>query len=167
MSNSSHSSLSYSRSLVEKISFKSMMRCLLLLNKWRSSIDNYAPSLVAHGVWVLLNNTWKDDLWWIMSWVILLSTASDQIWHLPECTWVLSVKVKYHMVHCCSFLRVHLLHGSKSPQGRPQHWLNQILFFRVGQEWILFFGRTLQMQFDSPSQSLAPSTTRREDRDDS
>lgn len=165
MSNSPHSSLSHSRSLVGKISLKSMVRCLVLLNKGRSSIDNYALSLLAHGVWVLINNTWKDD--WIMSWVILSKAASDQIWHLLECTWVLSVKVKYHMVHCCSFLRVHLLLRSNSPRGSLQHWLNQILFFRVGQEWILFFGRVLQMQSDSPSQSLAPSTAKRGDRDDS
>lgn len=160
-----HSSLSHCRSLVEKISFKSMVRRLVFLNKWRSSIDNYGLSLVAHSVWVSLNNTWKDD--WIIGWAILSRVASDQIWHLLECTWVLSVKVKYHMVHCCSFLRVHLLLRSNSPQGRLQHWLNEILFFRVGQEWILFFGRVLQMQPDSPSQSLAPSTARQGDRDDS
>lgn len=100
--NSTHAGVSHSCSLVKKISFKSIARCLVLHNKGRSSIDSYVPSLLTHGVCVILNKTWKDDR--TMSWVILLRAASDQIWHLLECTWVLSVKVKYHMVHRCSFL---------------------------------------------------------------
>lgn len=83
-----HSSLSHCRLFVEKISFKSMVRCLAFLNNWRSSIDASNLSVVAHCVWISLNDTRKND--WIIGWVILSRAASDQIWHLLECTWVLS-----------------------------------------------------------------------------
>lgn len=55
--------------------------------------------------------------------------------------------------------------GIITPRGRLQHWLNQILFFRVGQEWTLLFGRIPQMQSDGPSQILALSTARQGDSD--
>lgn len=89
--------------------------CLVLLNQWRSSTYNYALSPLAHSVWVLLNSMGKDD--WITSLAILSRAVSDQTSPLLACTWVLSVKVKYHMVHCCSFLRVHLLLRSNSLRG--------------------------------------------------
>lgn len=113
VSDSPHPSLSQCRSWVEKISLESMVTRLVFLSEWRSSVDTCSPSLVAHSVWVSLTNSWKDD--WIKGWPILTRAASDQIWHLLECTWVLSIKVKYHMVHCCSFLRVHLLLWGNSP----------------------------------------------------
>lgn len=76
------------------------------------------------------------------------------------------MKVRNHMVHCCSFVRVHLLVRSNSPRGSLQHGSYEILFFRGGQELILFIGRALQMQPDSPSRPFAPSTARQEDKDD-
>lgn len=71
---------------------------------WYSSINEdpalnkIPPSALAHGV-VVSSNTWKDD----ELWAVWSSAASDWVWHLLECTWVLSLKVKYHIVHACSF----------------------------------------------------------------
>lgn len=57
-----HSDVSHCCSLVKKISFKSMVRCLVLLIRWRSSKNNYVLSLLAHGVWVMIKQNMKKCL---------------------------------------------------------------------------------------------------------
>lgn len=127
---------------------------------WPTRSRSNPWSLEAHSTGVLTNNTWEDE--WINGWVILsrVGFRSD----LTSSGVHLSSLCKGQASHgpMLLFSGVYLLLWSNSTLGGviTESWMNQVLVFRVGQQWTLV--ETLQKQSGSPSQCLGVHSARQD-----